>query len=366
MTQRTGKRAVLVGPDRPLEIHEVTEREPGPGEVLVHVTHGGVCGTDVHLWRGEMPLPNPIVLGHEGVAVIEALGTGVSTDSAGEAVAVGDRVYWQPVVPCQRCYACTVLGDVSMCENAFAGVFKDAAGPTAASYCEYATLDAGLPFYRVPDDTPSDAVIALGCALPTMLQGLERLGGIRPGHSVLVQGCGPVGLAAAWLAHLSGAAPLIVIGAPQRRLEMALRFGATHTLDMTELPDPAARAARVREITGGHGADVVIEAAGVLPAFSEGLNLVARAGRYLIVGLWSAPGTVAIEPRLINNLNLQIIGTALAQPRHLHQAVQLVQTHHARFPLAEVVTHRYRIEDSQRALEAVARLETVKAVIGPA
>lgn len=365
MTATTGKRAVLVGPNAPIEVWERPVPAPGPGEVLVRITHGGVCGTDVHLWRGEMPLPGPVVLGHEGVATVEALGEGVGTDSAGVPLAVGDRVYWQPVAPCQRCYACTVLGDVSMCENAFAAVFKDAGGPTAASYCEFATLGANLPFYRVPDGTPSDAVIALGCALPTMLQGLERLGGIRPGQSVVVQGCGPVGLAATWLAHLSGAGPIITIGAPARRLDMAMRFGATQVLDLTQITDPAARAGRVRDLTGGRGADVVIEAAGVLPAFTEGLSLVARAGRYLIVGLWSAPGTVAIEPRLINNLNLRIIGTALCQPRHLHQAVELVSAHHARYPLAEVVTHRYRLEQSQQALEAVARLETVKAVIAP-
>jgi 5-exo-hydroxycamphor dehydrogenase len=366
MTQRTGKRAVLVAANQPLEIWERPVADPGPGEVLAHLTHGGVCGTDVHFWRGEVPLPGPVVLGHEGVAVIEMLGNGVTTDYAGTPVAVGDRVYWQPVAPCQRCYACTVLGDVSMCENAFAGVFGNADGPTTASYCDYATLRAGLPFYRVPDDTPSDAVIALGCALPTMLQGLERLGGIRPGMSVVVQGCGPVGLAATLLAHLSGAAPLVVIGAPARRLAVACQFGATHTLNVEDLPDPTTRAARVREITGGHGADVVIEAAGVLPAFAEGLHLIARGGCYLIVGLWSAPGTVAVEPRVINNLNLRIIGTALSQPRHLHQALQVVQAQHRHFPLAEAVTHRFRIEDSQRALEAVVRLETVKAVIAPA
>lgn len=366
MTQRTGKRAVLVAANQPLEIWERPVAEPAAGEVLVRLTHGGVCGTDVHFWRGEVPLPGPVVLGHEGVGVVEALGAGVGTDYAGAPLAVGDRVYWQPVAPCQRCYACTVLGDVSMCENAFAGVFGDAGGPTAASYSDYATLRAGLPFYRVPDDTPSDAVIALGCALPTMLQGLERLGGIRPGMSVVVQGCGPVGLAATLLAHLSGAAPLIVIGAPARRLAVARQCGAAHTLDMADMVDQEERIARVWQLTGGRGADVVIEAAGALPAFGEGLQLLARGGRYLVVGLWSAPGAVPVEPRLINNRNLRIIGTELAQPRHLYQALQVVQAQHRHLPLAEMVTHRYRIEDSQQALEAVARLETIKAVITPA
>jgi 5-exo-hydroxycamphor dehydrogenase len=92
MTQRTGKRAVLVAANQPLEIWERPVADPGPGEVLAHLTHGGVCGTDVHFWRGEVPLPGPVVLGHEGVAVIEMLGAGVATDYAGTPVAVGDRV----------------------------------------------------------------------------------------------------------------------------------------------------------------------------------------------------------------------------------------------------------------------------------
>jgi threonine dehydrogenase-like Zn-dependent dehydrogenase len=366
MSTITARRAVLVGAQQPIEVWERPVPPPGPAEVRVRVTHGGVCGTDVHLWRGEMPLPGPVVLGHEGLGEVEALGEGIGTDSAGQALQPGDRVYWQPVAPCQRCYACTVLGDVSMCENGFAAVFRGADGPTAASYCDYATLGANLPFYRVPEDTPSDAVIALGCALPTMLQGMERLGGLHTGQSVVVQGCGPVGLAATWLAHLAGAHPVITVGAPAHRLAMARRFGATDVVDMQAVPDAAERARIVRERTGGRGADVVIEAAGALPAFAEGMGLVARAGRYLIVGLWSAPGTVPIEPRLINNLNLRLIGTALSQPRHLYQAVELVRAHHARYPLAEVVTHRYGVQDSQRALEAVARLETIKAVIAPA
>jgi 5-exo-hydroxycamphor dehydrogenase len=109
----------------------------------------------------------------------------------------------------------------------------------------------------------------------------------------------------------------------------------------------------------------VIEAAGVLEAFSEGLQLVAPSGRYLIVGLWSAPGTVAVEPRLINNGNLQIIGTALAGPRHLYQAIQVAQMQQSRLPMAEAISHRFTVEQSQQALEAVAAQETVKAVLVP-
>lgn len=365
MTSRVGKRAVLIGTNEPIEVWERDTPSPSAGEAVLRLQYAGVCGTDVHFWHGEVPLPGPLVLGHEGIGFIEELGAGLSKDAAGTPLAVGDRVYWQPLQPCHQCYSCTVLNDVSLCENAFASIFGDANAPTAASYCEFITLGARLPFYRIPDDTASEAVIAFGCAMPTMLQAMERLGGISAGQNVVVQGCGPVGLAATLLAHLSGAQRVIVIGAPRQRLNMAKRLGATHTIDITEVTSVTERTQLVKDLTAGRGAEVVIEAAGVLAAFSEGIQLVAPSGRYLVVGLWSAPGTVQVEPRLINNGNLHIIGTALSQPRHLYQAIQVAQARQHQYPLAEAVTHRYAIEQSQRALEAVAALETVKAVVMP-
>jgi len=366
MANRVGKRAVLVGAQQPLEVWERPIHSPQAGEVLLRVRLGGVCGTDVHLWRGEVPLPRPVVLGHEGIAEIEELGKNVTTDYAGVPVSTGDRVYWVPLQPCYRCYYCTVEKDFSLCVNALGALFRDANEPPSACYSEYSWLPAGMPFYRIPDDTPSEAIIAFGCAMPTMLQGLERLGGITVNQTVVVQGCGPVGLAATLLARLSGARQIIVIGAPTQRLTMARRLGATATLNLETTPKEEERVQAVRDLTDGRGAEVVIEAAGVVAAFGEGLKLTAKGGRYLIVGLWSAPGTVPVEPRYLNNSNLRIIGTALFQSQHVYGAIQVAQAHHREFPLAEAVTHRFALADGQRALEAVARLETVKAVIIPA
>jgi 5-exo-hydroxycamphor dehydrogenase len=361
---RSVKRAVLVEPGS-LEIWEAPFPAPGGGEVVVSVGMGGVCGTDHHLLLGEVPLPGPIVLGHEGIGRVEEVGPDAATDYAGDPIAVGDLVYWLPVQPCNRCYACNVLNDQSMCPNYLAGMFAEAKAPPSATYSEYALLTRETAFFRVPPDTPPEAVIAFGCALPTMLQAIERLGTIRYGDTVVVQGCGPVGLAATMLARIGGAGTIIVIGAPETRLEMAMRLGATTTLDLATT-DEEERVSAVMEATGGLGAEVVIEAAGKLPAFSEGLRLAAAGGRYLIVGLWSAPGAVSIEPRLLNNRNLRIIGSALESPRHIRQAIGVARSCHERFPLADVVSHRFALEDSLQAIEAVGRQETIKAVIVPA
>jgi threonine dehydrogenase-like Zn-dependent dehydrogenase len=363
---RIARRAVLVRPGSPIEVWEGPVPTAAAGEVVVSVEMAGVCGTDHHLFLGEVELPGPVVLGHEGIGRIEELGPAVSTDYAGEPVQAGDLVYWMPMRPCHRCYACTVLDDVSLCPDLLSGMFADASGPPSATYADCALLPAGMPFFRIPPDTPSEAVIAFGCAMPTMLQAMERLGEIRYGETVLVQGCGPVGLAAVLLSRLAGAGEIVVIGAPRHRLEMAAKLGATTVIDLDETPSVDDRVSAVVNATLGRGAEVVIEAAGKLPAFAEGLRLIAPGGRYLVVGLWSAPGTVSLEPRVLNNANLRIIGSALENPRHIRQAVAVAETWHSKFPLADVVSHRFRLEESQQALEAVGRLETVKAVIVPA
>ena len=365
MAQRTGKRAVLVEANRPVEVWERPMRAPAEGEALLRVEYAGICGTDVHLWKGDIPLPGPIVLGHEGVAVIEELGAGAATDYAGEPVKPGDRVYWVPLTSCGRCWECTVGNDGTNCANIVSALFRSADEPPSACYTELAWLPRGMPFFKIPKDTPPEAVIAFGCAMPTMLQGLERLGRIDPGHTVVVQGCGPVGLAATLLAAAAGAREVIVIGAPKHRLEMARRLGATATIDMGEVKSAEDRVGLVRRMTGGRGADVVLEAAGHVAAFGEGIQLAAKGGRYLIVGIWSAPGTVAVEPRYLNNTNLRIIGTAYFQGRHVHGAIQIARKHHGRLPMAEAVTHRVPLAEATKALDAVSRLETVKAVVMP-
>jgi 5-exo-hydroxycamphor dehydrogenase len=198
-----------------------------------------------------------------------------------------------------------------------------------------------------------------------MLQAYERAGGICVGDTVVIQGCGPVGLAAALLAGFSGASEVIVIGTPRHRLLYAQRIGATQTIDLAEYPTGAKRHQRLVELLP-RKADIVVEAAGVVPAFEEGLGLIAKRGRYVVVGLWSAPGSVPVEPRALNNGNVRVIGSALFQPRHVYLAVQVANRLHRRLPLAEAVTHTFPLDRANQALAAVSQLETIKAVIQPA
>ena len=335
--------------------------ETGGAVHLVRVVLGGVCGSDVHILTGEAgEMPFPIILGHEGIGRIEQLGADTATDYAGVPVKSGDLVFWSPIALCRRCYSCTVLEETP-CENT--RFFEDASKPNWASYADYAWLPNGMPFYRVPDHARPEAVAALGCALPTVLRGFDRCGPIRVGDAVVVQGAGPVGLSTALVARQAGARSVIVIDAFEQRLQAARDLGATATVSLSDPPDERRR--QIYDLTGVAGPDVVVEAAGALPAFPEGVDLAGIHSRYVILGLWGAIGTQAISPRDLTLKNLTIAGASFPKPKHYYQALQFAARVQDVVPLDALVTHRFAISEAAEALEATRTGTAVKAVIDP-
>jgi 5-exo-hydroxycamphor dehydrogenase len=357
---QTGKAAVMVAANH-LETWEVPVPEPEAGGALVEVVLGGVCGSDVHIVSGEAgEMPFPIILGHEGVGRIVKLGPGVSTDYAGVPVKPGDLVCWAPIALCHRCHSCTVLEETP-CENS--RFFEHAEKPNWGSYADFAWLPNGLAFFRLPDHAEPEAVAALGCALPTVLRGFDRCGPVRVGDSVVVQGAGPVGLAATLVAAAAGAREIVVIDAAPKRLDVARQLGATRTVSLTLSPQERRR--EIYDITGPAGPDVVVEAAGALPAFPEGVDLTGAHGRYIILGLWGAIGTQPISPRDMTIKNLTVAGASFPKPRHYYQAMHLAARLQERAGLASLITHRFGIRQAGEALEAVKTGQAVKAVIDP-
>jgi threonine dehydrogenase-like Zn-dependent dehydrogenase len=351
---RTGRRLVFVGAGRPLECHEGEVADPPPGGVLLRTLIGGVCGTDAHRLDGDLPDPGrPVTFGHEGIGIVEALGTGRTTDAAGVPVQPGDRVYWTPSGPRPGA-------------NPEIGWPPPAEVPGPASYQDYATLAASNVFFRIPDDTAPESVIAFGCAMPTALGGMARLGPVAPGQTVVVQGSGPVGLASALLASLTAAAQVIVIGAPDNRLRAAERLGATATIPLAGTT-VAERRDLVLERTDGRGADVVIEAAGRMEAFGEGMDLLADEGRYLVLGIYSGHGTVPFDVVRCNNRSLAVIGS-MGPTRFddYRTTIRLARRLGVARGFAELVTHRFPLAQAEAAIDVARRGEAIKAVVLPA
>jgi threonine dehydrogenase-like Zn-dependent dehydrogenase len=360
------KSAVLTGARNPIEIWVRDVPLPGPGCINIKVLRAGVCGTDPHLWNGDFEFEQAVVLGHEGLGRVIELGEGVTTDHASQPIAIGDVVYWNPIRPCNACYDCTVTEDFTACTR---GTFwSPAKGEHVwASYTEVATMLPNNSFYKVDPEVPLDAYIALGCALPTMLQAVDNLGGITRGSNVVVQGAGPVGLAAIMLASLAGAANIVCIEGNESRLKRALDFGATIPVDFRkeEFKTKEIRAAYIAKTVGAPGINLVIECSGNASAFEEGINLLSRSGRYLLVGTWAGASNVTLSPFQIVQKGLKIVGSVYASPAQYYKATKLVGQVWKRVPLVECVTHKYKLGDAQQALEDVGAGKAVKAAIYP-
>jgi threonine dehydrogenase-like Zn-dependent dehydrogenase len=338
-----------------------------PGTALIRTEMAGICGTDVHLWKGELPIQLPVILGHETVGRIEQLGDGVERDFSGQPLKIGDRVTWTSTASCGRCYYCAEKKQPTRCPERKAygiGYRSDHAPHFLGGYAEFHSLQPRAHIFKLPDDLKNESVIGAGCALVTAIHGVERAG-IDWQDTVVIQGAGPVGISALAVAKSAGASKVIVIGAPKHRLEMAKRFGADEVIDLGEVRDPATRLDTVRQLTGGYGADVVIECAGVPQAVAEGWELCRDGGKYLVLGHYCDAGPISLNPHVITRKQLQIFGSWSSEPRHMKAALEFLARNPETYPFASMITHSFPLEQANEALQLVGRWEAGKCVIEP-
>jgi L-iditol 2-dehydrogenase len=230
-------------------------------------------------------------------------------------------------------------------------------------WAEQIWMKPGVKLLRMPSSVDPARYIAGGCGLVTSVHAVER-GGVRLGSSVAVLGVGPVGQGSIALSALSGAYPVIAVGAPNDRLDFAMRMGATHTIPL-EMPH-AERAAEVRRLTYGRGVDVVIEVAGAPEAAVQSLDLVRDGGVVVIAGQYTDGGNISINPHAqINRKHAEIRGCWGSDYSHFHRALGILAHQGAALPWIEAVSARYTLEQANEALAAVANREVVKALIVP-
>lgn len=357
--------AVMTAPHEPIEVRDLPVPVLEPGAVLLETIFSEVCGTDVHLHHGQLAeVPYPIIPGHVSVGRVAEV-AGQAADLEGRPVAVGDVVTFHDVhETCHACWYCQVANTPNRCEKRRVyGITYGIDTPFRGGWGEVIHLPAGVKILPIPESVPAERVIAAGCGLATAIHAVDRAG-LRIGDAVVVQGSGPVGLAASILARLSGADPVIVIGDPASRLATAADFGADATLSVS-LASPEERETEVRERTGGRGADVVIEATGVPAAVREGLRLARDGGRYVIAGHYTDAGEVAINPQAdINRKHLEIRGTWGAEFNHFYRMIGVLERH-GDLGWERLVSKHFGLDEMNEALEAVAGGRVVKAVVKP-
>ena len=362
------KAAVLTAFREPLQIREYPEPpDPGPSEAVVRVDMAGICGTDVHLWLGQLPIPLPVILGHETAGTLEKLGPNLRQDWRGNPLQAGDRITWASSITCGECYYCRMKRQPTRCVTRKAygiSYCADDAPHLRGGYAERIVLRAGTAIFKIPDSVPTDAVIGAGCALVTAIHGIERAP-VEWGDVVVIQGSGPVGLAALAISRQSGAARVIVIGGPPHRLELARRFGADVVVDIDAVPDPVDRRRAVLAETGPYGADVVIECVGHPAAVNEGIELCRDGGRYLVLGQYADAGNISFNPHIITRKQLQLVGSWGFEPRHVDRALSLLAGTHFKELFASEITHRFPLAEANAALETVREWRSGKAVLMP-
>jgi len=365
----TAKACVLEQFKAPMQLRDYPlPVKPAPGAALVRTEMAGICGTDVHLWKGELPIGLPLILGHETVGRIEQLGEGLEQDWTGQPLRVGDRVTWNSSTSCGQCFYCTEKRQPTRCPQRRAygiGYRCDQEPHFLGGYAEFHYLNPRATIFKLPEDLPTEAVIGAGCALNTAIQGVERTA-LAWRDSVVVQGAGPVGIAALAVAKSAGTGQVIVLGAPKHRLEMAKRFGADHVIDIEEARTPAERIDRVRQLTRGYGADAVLECVGAPGAVVEGMEMCRDGGKYLVLGHYCDAGPVSWNPHVVTRKQLTVLGSWSSEPRHLKAAIDFLRATPKEFPFAEMVSHRFTLDQANEALATTASWSSAKSVLVPA
>ena len=349
-----GRVALLFDPGQPMEVREYPVRPPEPDEILVKITSATICGSDLHMWRGEMGgcgVRPPRFGGHEMTGVVAALGANRRTDTRGQPLAEGDRVVYAYYNPCGQCAGC--ITGTAACPYRYARrgrLTTDDPPHFHGAYGDYYYLLSGQWIFKVPDELPDAVLPPVNCALAQVIQGWHATG-IWLGDAVVVQGAGGLGIYACAVAKTMGAGLVIAVDRIPERLKLAQAFGADAVINLDEFPTPKERAARVRELTGGEGADVAGEFVGVPGVVQEGLAYLRPGGRYLWVGNIMPGHQAEIVPHDVVRLSRQITGVVTYDAWVLPRALDFLVRTGSHFPFERLISHRYPLEEINRAFE---------------
>ncbi|HTK66845.1 MAG TPA: zinc-binding dehydrogenase [Pseudonocardia sp.] len=361
--------AVCTAQNEPLTVMDLRLDPPRQGEVRLRLAAAALCGSDVSVQAGHLPSPMPVVLGHEGVGEVTETGPGVRSLRA------GDQVVVAAMPQCGRCARCTheqpflcEVGDVVL---KYGGLrsgdhrFSTADGTGVAQMVAAGTFAEEIVVpeiscVQVPAAVDPLLIAPLGCGVITGYGAARRAATIRPWHTVVVIGCGTVGLAAVQGARLAGAERIVAVDVTATKTDLAKRLGATESLTADQ--DVVAA---VRELTGGRGADVVLECVGAQATVKQAVRMTAKGGEVVFVG---AGGP---DVRLDVAQFAGLVGPAktfrgvLFGAADIHRDIpEMVREHlDGRLLLEETISHRVTLDEVDATLGRLGEPDLVTAVV---
>jgi alcohol dehydrogenase len=325
-----------------VRLEEVARPQAGPGEAVIRVTMTTICGTDLHIVRGEYAVKPGLIIGHEPVGVIEALGAGVTGYNIGERVLVG------AITPCGQCNAC-LSGNLSQCGHgsgyeAIGGWrFGNTINGAQAEYLLVPNAQANLA--KIPDDVTDEQVVLLADIASTGISGAES-GGVRIGDAVAVFAQGPIGLCAALGAKLMGAAVVIGVDGDDDRIAMARKMGVDIVLDYRTVDVVH----EIRRLTGGTGVDVAIESLGTQETFENALRVLRPGGTLSSLGVYSGKLQLPYDAFAAGLGDHRIVTTLCPGGKErMRRLIEMVRS--GRLDLRPLLTHRFKLADINEAYE---------------
>jgi threonine dehydrogenase-like Zn-dependent dehydrogenase len=350
---------------QPLVLEEIPIPPLAPGQVLVTIEAAGVCGSDLHMWRGHDPrTPLPMLLGHEGVGRVLDTG-GQKVDIHGRHLRVGQRILWERGVTCGQCYYCTVLHEPALCAQRWVyGIYRSLDVPPHLNgcYASHIILDPRTQILPLDEEDDPALFVAASCSGATAAHGFD-LSPAQVGDTVVIMGPGPIGAFSVAFACADGAEQVVAVGGTQARLDFCSHLGATHTLNRQKT-SPQERLAIIRDLTHGRGADLVIEASGSVAAAQEGLGFLRHGGTLSLVGFGTPVGDMSLPPfETLVRKNARLQGVWVSDVRHTFRAISLLRRNSPAF--AGLVTHRFPLSEATQALQAVSSRQAMKAVLLP-
>ena len=325
------------------------EEKPAPTDAVVRIDSATICGTDLHILKGDVPEVQPgTILGHE------AVGTVVETGAAVTTLEPGDRVLVSCITSCGRCAFCK-QGHYGLCTGGGGWIFGHLIDGLQAEYARVPFADTSV--YKVPDELTDEQVLFLADILPTAYEVGVLNGGVGPGDTIAIVGAGPIGLATVLTAKLYTPGKIVAIDLADSRLEKARELGADVTINNGE--EDAVEL--LMELTGGLGADVAVEAVGVPETFELCTELVRPGGRIANIGVHGHPATLHLEKLWIRDVT---ITTGLVDTITTPRLLKLIAE--GRLDATLFATHRFPLEETMSAYDtfaAAAETDALKVVL---
>jgi alcohol dehydrogenase len=332
-TDATMKALVYHGPGKRAWEDKVRPIIQDAGDAVVRITTSTICGTDLHILKGDLPVVNDgRILGHEGIGVVEEVGPGVSEFH------VGDKVIISCVSACLKCDFCK-RGMYSHCRHG-GWILGYTIDGTQAEYVRIPHADGSL--YPFPANADEEAMVMLSDILPTGFECGVLNGQVKPGDTIAIVGAGPVGLAVLLTAQFYSPAAIFMIDLDDKRLAIAKKFGATSLINSAD----GQAASHVMDLTEGAGVDVAIEAVGIPATFDICQAIVAAGGRIANVGVHGKPVELRLEKLWDRNIS---ITTRLVDTVTTPMLLKVVRS--GKLQPAQLVTHRFAMTDIMKAYD---------------